>query len=147
MTRRTEAQTTCNSELGYYFPLLAVSDIRFNKLPPIANDNECPCDDYVNGCHKGVYPMLPTHCPFEDMANHRSIIQKDLEGIASAICGEYPGFHQQTFLESMFRKGIELYDNMKAFRSHDDFVGKQVRIADINTWTCHAVAAVNFMLK
>jgi len=47
----------------------------------------------------------------------------------------------------MFRKGIELYDNMKAFRSHDDFVGKQVRIADINTWTCHAVAAVNFMLK
>jgi hypothetical protein len=28
-----------------------------------------------------------------------------------------------------------------------DFVGKQVRIADINTWAFHAVAAVNFMLR
>jgi hypothetical protein len=72
---------------------------------------------------------------------------KDLEAIASAVSGEYPAFHQQTFIESMFRKGIELYDDMDPFRSHVDFIGKQVRIADINTWAFHAVAAVNFMLK
>jgi hypothetical protein len=72
---------------------------------------------------------------------------KDLEDIASAVSGEYPAFHQQTFIESMFLKGIELYDGIDPFRSHVDFVGKQVRIADINTWAFHAVAAVNFMLK
>jgi hypothetical protein len=35
---------------------------------------------------------------------------KDLEAIASAVSGEYPAFHQQTFIESMFRKRIELYE-------------------------------------
>jgi hypothetical protein len=55
-------QATCfdagfhQSELGYCYPLRTVSDIRFNKLPPVVNDEwYVPCDDYVNGCHKRVY--------------------------------------------------------------------------------------------
>jgi hypothetical protein len=55
-------QATCfdagfhQSELGFCYPLRAVSDIRFNKLPPVVNDEwYVPCDDYVNGCHKRVY--------------------------------------------------------------------------------------------
>lgn len=72
-----------------------------------------------------------------------------LDQIADAVRGEYPVLHQQNCLESFWKSndGIDLYKEGKPFRSVVDFVGKQVRLADINTWTFHQVAPVNFMLK
>ena len=37
--------------------------------------------------------------------------------------------------------------NITQFRSVVDFVGTQVRIAALNTWSIEAVAPINFMIK
>ena len=212
---------------GHCDPIRAVSDIRFNKLPPIADNKwSVPNDDYVSGVHKKVYPMLPDDYPFTDIKllakvipsetmadsvillgdtelkrkttaaewladpnnyldqptypgdtdgkyweelehvvdvqikrrngvspsdlNRWPDIWKDLESladIASAVAGEYPALHQQTFIGTLFKAGIEMFQYSRPFRSHVDFVGAQVCIAEINTWAFHAVAPINFMLK
>jgi len=219
---------TC-SEAGFVSdncdPIRAVSDIRFNKLPPIDEKWTVPSEDYDSGVHKKIYPMLPDDYPFtgnditkpsylipsETMADSVVLsgdielkgntaakwladpknyldqpiypgddkyweelehvvdvqisrrggispsdlntwpdIWKDFEtltDIASAIAGEYPALHQQTFIGTVFKDGMELFQDSQPFRSHVDFVGVQVRIADINTWAFHAVAPINFMLK
>jgi len=208
-------------------PVLAVSDIRFNKLPPIDEKWTVPSEDYVSGVHKKIYPMLPDDYPFtgNDITKLSGVVRnetyadsvilpgdselkgntaakwladpkhyldqpiypgdiegkyweelrhvvdaqmkrrngeqpsnlntwpdiwKDLESltdIALAVAGEYPAFHQQMFIGTVFKDGIELFQNLKPFRSHVDFVGAQVRIADISTWAFHAVSPISFMLK
>ena len=209
-------------------PIRAVSDIRFNKLPPIFDNKwSVPNEDYVSGVHKKVYPMLPDDYPLikmlanvipsetmadsvillgdtelkgntaaewlDDPQNYldqpaypgdsdgkywkelRHVVEvqikrrlkgeesvppsdlnkwpdiwkdlKSLTDIASAVAGEYPALHQQTFIGTLFKAGIDLFQYSQPFRSHVDFVGAQVRIAEINTWAFHAVAPINFMLK
>ena len=71
----------------------------------------------------------------------------DLADIAEAVSSEYPVLHQQTFIKTVFKDGIEMLQNSQPFRSKRDFVGTEIRVADINTWTFHAVAPINFMLK
>ena len=71
-----------------------------------------------------------------------------LDDVADAIRGEYPALHQQNCLESYWRSGMmDMRREGKLFRSVVDFVRRQVRLGDINTWAFHAVAPVNFMLK
>ena len=70
-----------------------------------------------------------------------------LNDIAKAVQGEYPAYHQQTFIEQMFKDGVEMYHDMGPFRSVVDFIGTEIRIASLNVWAFEAVAPVNFMLK
>ena len=70
-----------------------------------------------------------------------------LDDIAEAVHGEYPALHQQAFIQSLFDEGIEMYRDMGPFRSVVDFIGKEIRVASINTWAFEVVAPVNFMLK
>mmetsp|Transcript_13397 Transcript_13397/g.28150 ORF Transcript_13397/g.28150 Transcript_13397/m.28150 type:complete len:526 (-) Transcript_13397:370-1947(-) len=70
-----------------------------------------------------------------------------LEDIAKAVQGEYPGLHQSTMIETLFKEGVEMDRDMSPFRSAVDFIGTDVRLASINTWAFEAVAPVNFMLK
>ena len=70
-----------------------------------------------------------------------------LTDIANAVKGEYPGYHQATIIEQMFKDGIEMHRDMSPFRSAVDFVGTEVRMASINIWSVEEVAAIDFMLK
>jgi hypothetical protein len=72
---------------------------------------------------------------------------QSLNDTAQSVRGEYPAFHQQTLIELTWKEGIEMYRDMGPFRSTNDFIGRQVRIAAINTWSFEVVAPVNFMLK
>ncbi len=83
------------------------------------------------------------------------------EQIAEEVNGEYPASIQQDFLEKVYKGKDENKDKKnragngkvsilelgQPFRSKVDFIGLQVRMAAINTWTFEAVAPVNFMLK
>jgi len=80
-----------------------------------------------------------------------------LEDIATAVNGEYPASIQQTFIEEVYKThkmttpgGNDceiIVDLGQPFRSNIDFIGLQVRMGALNTWSFEAVAAVNFMLK
>ena len=71
-----------------------------------------------------------------------------LSDVAEAVNGEYPGFHQQIFTAKLFKEGVEIDAGLgQPFRSVNDFIGKPVRMAAINTWVFEIVAPVNFMLK
>jgi hypothetical protein len=72
----------------------------------------------------------------------------DLEDIAKAVNAEYPASLQQQLIIQVFSQGgLEMDRNITQFRSVVDFVGTQVRIAALNTWSFEAVAPVTFMLK
>ena len=79
-----------------------------------------------------------------------------LEDIAAAVNGEYPASIQKAFIrEEVFpafkAQKNDARKNMLSMgqptRSGVDFIGMQVRIAAINTWSFEVVAPVNFMLK
>ena len=71
------------------------------------------------------------------------------EQIATAVNGEYPASIQQDFLEKVYKDEdkVSIHELGQPIRSAVDFIGLQVRMAAINTWTFEAVAPVNFMLK
>mmetsp|Transcript_87 Transcript_87/g.222 ORF Transcript_87/g.222 Transcript_87/m.222 type:complete len:464 (-) Transcript_87:473-1864(-) len=74
--------------------------------------------------------------------------QLSLGDVAEAVNGEYPAYHQQIFIKMLFKDGVKLDPGLgQPFRSTNDFIGKPVRMATINTWVFEAVAPVNFMLK
>ena len=71
-----------------------------------------------------------------------------LRDVAEAVNGEYPAYHQQIFIKKLFKDGVKLDIGLgQPIRSANDFIGKPVRMAVINTWVFEAVAPVNFMLK
>jgi len=71
-----------------------------------------------------------------------------LEECAEAVKGEYPGFHQQTFIETLFAtKKLEFHRDIAPFRSVADFVATQVRIASINSWSVEVISAITFLIK
>jgi hypothetical protein len=72
----------------------------------------------------------------------------DLEDIAKAVQGEYPASLQQgLIMHTLANGGLEMDKSLMPFRSVVDFIGKEVRIAALNTWAFDAVAPINFMLK
>ena len=44
------------------------------------------------------------------------------------------------------RKAIQLDYNVMPFRSDEDFLGTEVRCAELNTWAVAAVAPINFAI-
>lgn len=71
-----------------------------------------------------------------------------LGDVAEAVNGEYPAYHQQVLIKKLFKDGVKLDPDLgQPFRSANDFIGKPVRMAAINTWAFETVAPVNFMLK
>lgn len=71
----------------------------------------------------------------------------DLDDIAKLVQNEYPASLQQSYIGQLFRDGVEVNYDIMPFRSANDFVGTEVRIAAINTWAVDAVAPISFLLK
>jgi len=72
----------------------------------------------------------------------------NLEDVARAVQGEYPASVQATFIETVYKNGGAIdRDLHPPFRSRVDFIGKEIRMAAINTWAFEAVAPVNFNMK
>jgi len=64
LRKSKESHNFKNHEKKSHYPTHAVSDIRFNKLPPSVDKWTVPSEDYVSGMHKKIYPMLPEDYPF-----------------------------------------------------------------------------------
>lgn len=71
----------------------------------------------------------------------------DIHQIAEAVRDEYPGSNQQELIKWLWAQGVELDNGIVPFRSRRDFIGMEVRLADLNTWAINAVAPMNFHLK
>ena len=71
----------------------------------------------------------------------------DIHQIAQAVHDEYPGYHQEKLLEWLWSEGVKIDTDILPFRSNLDFIGLQVRLADLNTWAIGAVAPINFNMK
>jgi len=88
-------------------------------------------------------PSSVNHWPATWSTTHTT-----LQECAEAVKGEYPGYHQQTFIETLFKtKKLELHRDISPFRSVADFVATQVRIASINSWSVEAISAITFLIK
>jgi len=72
---------------------------------------------------------------------------KDIHEIAEAVHDEYPGFLQQQLITWLWQNKSKLDYNILPYRSRLDFIGTQVRLADLNTWAIGAVAPINFHIK
>jgi len=82
-----------------------------------------------------------------------------LNDVADAVKGEYPNYHQQTFIaqivgdakkeeRSLLRRDLLKPEfNKEEEAEVVDFIGDIIRMSAINTWVIDAVAPVNFMLK
>ena len=71
----------------------------------------------------------------------------DIHQIAQAVHDEYPGYNQEKLLEWLWSEGVQIDTDILPFRSNLDFIGLQVRLADLNTWEIGAVAPINFNIK
>lgn len=72
----------------------------------------------------------------------------DIHEAAEIVHDEYPGAVQARFIERLWREqAIRLDYTIIPFRSAADFVGLQVRFADLNTWAIRTVSCINFLLK
>jgi hypothetical protein len=67
--------------------------------------------------------------------------------VADAVHNEYPGFNHIFLIESLFAEGLEIDHTCTPFRSKYDFIGEQVRLSTLNTWSVGVVSAVNFAVK
>ena len=70
-----------------------------------------------------------------------------VDDVAQNVRGEYPGWFQQTLIQWLWTQNVELDHEIVPFRSMVDFVGTQVRMADINMWAIREVACINFHMK
>jgi membrane-associated phospholipid phosphatase len=71
----------------------------------------------------------------------------DIHAVAEAVHDEYPGYHQQKLLEWLWAAGVAIDYDILPFRSNSDFIGNQIRLADLNTWAIRIVSPINFHLK
>jgi hypothetical protein len=67
--------------------------------------------------------------------------------VAEAVRDEYPGISHVWLIEYLFEQGLKIDHTCVPFRSKYDFIGEQVRLSTMNTWSIGAVAAVNFYAK
>lgn len=71
----------------------------------------------------------------------------NIEQVADAVHDEYPGYWQAELLKNLWAEGVSIDYEILPFRSRLDFIGLQVRLADLNTWAIGIVSAPNFCLK
>jgi hypothetical protein len=69
---------------------------------------------------------------------------KRLNDAADAVHDEYPASHHVELLKTFFGEGLELDYNILPFRSNRNFIGLEVRMAELVTWVFAAVAPTNF---
>lgn len=69
------------------------------------------------------------------------------DAVAEAVHDEYPGYWHQKLLQSVWSEGLAMDNSIIPFHSVVDFVGNQIRLADLNTWAIGAVCPPNFLLK
>ena len=72
---------------------------------------------------------------------------KDIHDVAKAVHDEYPGHHQVTLIEWLWSQGVKLDFNIMPKRCEFDFIGMQIRLADLNTWATRVVSPINFNVK
>jgi hypothetical protein len=72
---------------------------------------------------------------------------KSLDDVVDAVHDEYPASHHVELMKTFFGQGLELDYNILPFRSNRDFIGLEVRMADLVTWAFAAVAPTNFLMK
>jgi hypothetical protein len=70
---------------------------------------------------------------------------KSLAEVADAVHGEYPASHHVELVKTFFGQGLQIDYNILPFRSQSDFIGLQVRIADMMTWAFAAVVSASRM--
>lgn len=70
-----------------------------------------------------------------------------MEDAADAVKKEYPGLWQQQVIEWAWGQGIEIDYKLIPFRSKVDFIGKVIRMVNINAWAIGTVAPMNFHIK
>jgi len=71
----------------------------------------------------------------------------DIDTVAQAVRNEYPGYHQSRLLESFWRQGVEIDPEIIPGSGSNDFLGKVIMAAAINTWAIQTISAVNFHAK
>lgn len=67
--------------------------------------------------------------------------------VAEAVHDEYPGHWQAKLMQTLWREKAPLDYTVVPFRSTYDFIGTQVRMADLNTWAVAVVSPINFCVK
>jgi len=72
---------------------------------------------------------------------------KDIDEVAEAVHDEYPGHHQVTLIQWLWSEGVKLDYDIIPKRCEFDFIGMQIRLADINTWATRVVSPINFNIK
>ena len=68
---------------------------------------------------------------------------KSLNDVADAVHNEYPASHHVELLEKFFSQGLAIDNAILPFRSQRDFIGLEVRMADMVTWAFAAVVSAS----
>lgn len=69
------------------------------------------------------------------------------EDCADAVHNEFPGSHHQKLIERFVNEGVDHDYDVVPFRSKSDFVGHEVRMADLLTWAIGVTGPINFRTK
>ena len=73
---------------------------------------------------------------------------KNVHEVAEAVHNEWPGSNQGDAIRWVLsQKDIEMDYDIVPFRSKRDFIGLQLRFADLNTWATYAVGPACFSMK
>ena len=60
---------------------------------------------------------------------------------------QFPGTNHVEMIKSFLAEGLEMDHTCTAFRSKYDYIGEDVRLAALNTWSIGVVAPINFAIK
>jgi hypothetical protein len=70
---------------------------------------------------------------------------KNLTAVADAVHDEYPASHHVELMKTFFGQGLTIDYNILPFRSQRDFIGLEVRMADLVTWAFAAVVSASII--
>jgi hypothetical protein len=72
----------------------------------------------------------------------------NISAVAEAVNNEYPGYHQQRLLESLWDSNkLTMDDTILPIISVVDFAGSNIRLAALNTWAIDIICPPNFLVK
>jgi len=70
-----------------------------------------------------------------------------INDVAEAVHNEYPGYWHQILLERFWAEGLQLDYSVMPFRCTVDFIGKQIMMSAVNSWSINHVSSPNFLVK
>jgi hypothetical protein len=68
---------------------------------------------------------------------------KSVDEVAEAVHGEYPASHHVELVKTFLGQEFVIDINILPFRSKRDFIGLEVRLADMMTWAFAAVVSTS----